>query len=76
MTRYFFDIRDSTGLYPDEEGTELLDDKAARVEAAQTLAEIARDTAAQTGGYPIAIEVRSDAGPLFHAAFIVHEVKE
>ena len=39
MARYFFDIRDTTGMYPDEEGLELADQKSAEVEATRTLGE-------------------------------------
>ncbi|WP_442870023.1 DUF6894 family protein, partial [Bradyrhizobium sp. CCBAU 45389] len=37
MTRYYFDIRDGQDLYPDEEGLELADQKAAEIEAARAL---------------------------------------
>jgi hypothetical protein len=33
MTRYYFDIRDDTGLYPDEEGMEFDTQQEAEVEA-------------------------------------------
>jgi uncharacterized protein DUF6894 len=33
-TRYFFDIRSEGNLYPDEEGLELANEKAAGIEAA------------------------------------------
>ncbi|MET4214657.1 hypothetical protein ABIB95_009516 [Bradyrhizobium sp. LA2.1] len=37
MTRYYFDIRDDTGLYPDEEGLEFDTQQEAEVEAASRL---------------------------------------
>lgn len=44
MTRYFFDLHDSAdGVFNDLEGQELATDELARVQAALTLAEIARD---------------------------------
>ena len=70
MVRYFFDIRDGSELYPDEEGIEFRDQKAAQVEAVHTLAGLARDAAESESPHDVAIEVRSDDGPLFHAALI------
>lgn len=44
MTRFFFDLHDSAdGVFNDLEGQELATDELARVQAALTLAEIARD---------------------------------
>ncbi len=73
MPRYFFDIRDGTGLYPDEEGLDLEDERAARIEAAHALAGIARDAAKEEGRANVSIEVRTEAGREFHAAYIFEE---
>ena len=70
MTRYYFDIRDSTGLYPDEEGLEFPTQREAEVEAAETLAGLARDLASLDERQDVAVEVRTDRGSLFRAAFI------
>lgn len=70
MVRYFFDIRDDTGLYPDDEGLEFRTQREAEIEAAQTLAGLARDLAGQEDRPDVAIEVRTDAGRVFQAAFI------
>ncbi|MCG2640870.1 DUF6894 family protein [Bradyrhizobium sp. GCM10023182] len=70
MTRYYFDIRDSTGLYPDEEGLEFPTQREAEVEAAETLAGLARDLASLDERQDVAVEVRTDSGSLFQAAFI------
>ncbi|TWB88159.1 hypothetical protein FBZ93_119149 [Bradyrhizobium macuxiense] len=70
MVRYFFDIRDGTGLYPDEEGLEFADQRSAEMEAARTLGELARDLAALDDRHDVAIEVRTEGGPVFKAAFI------
>ena len=70
MTRYYFDIRDGTGLYPDEEGLELRDQRAAAIEAARTLAALARDLANLDDLSDVAIEVRADGDVVFQAAFI------
>ena len=43
MPRYYFDIRDNGALATDEEGLVLVDLRAAEVEAARSLADMARD---------------------------------
>lgn len=70
MTRYYFDIRDSTGLYPDEEGLEFPTQREAEVEAAETLAGLARDLATMDERQDVAVEVRTDSERVFQAAFI------
>ncbi len=70
MTLYHFDIREGDDLYPDEEGLELPDLRAAEVEAAMALAGMARDKAPTDPEKHMAIEVRTAHGPLFRAAFI------
>jgi hypothetical protein len=69
-TRYFFDIRSEGNLYPDEEGLELPNEKAAEIEAANTLAGLARDSQVMRGRLDVAIEVRSMTESLFCAALI------
>ena len=68
MTRYYFDIRDDTGLYPDEEGLEFDTQQEAEVEAARSLANLAKDFA--TIRQDVSVEVRTDVERLFQAAFI------
>jgi hypothetical protein len=71
MPRYFFDIRDGDEVYFDEEGLDLPDLRAAEVEAAESLAHMARDKLPTKGDrHQMAIEVRTPDGPLFRAAFI------
>jgi len=70
VTRYYFDIRDSTGLYPDEEGLEFPTQREAEIEAAETLAGLARDLASQDERQDVAVEVRTGNGRVFQAAFI------
>lgn len=70
MTRYYFDIRDSTGLYPDEEGLEFRTQREAEVEAAEALAGLARDLATTDERQDVAVEVRTDTGHVFQAALI------
>ncbi|MGF6426922.1 MULTISPECIES: DUF6894 family protein [Bradyrhizobium] len=70
MPRYFFDIRDGTGLYQDEEGLDFPDLRTAEAEAARTLGELARDLTTQVIWPDVAIEVRTESGLVFKAAFI------
>lgn len=70
MPRYYFDIRESNDVSADEEGLELPDVKAAEVEAAQTLAEMAKATLGGAERHYLAVEVRTDDGPLFKAALV------
>jgi uncharacterized protein DUF6894 len=72
MPRYYFDLRDSSGLSADEEGTELRDLSAAQEEAARSLGDMARDAARQIKLETVqqmAIEVRDDLGPVMHVRF-------
>jgi hypothetical protein len=70
MMRYYFDIRDGEALYSDEEGIELQDQTAAEIEAANSLANMARDLSPLDERHHMAIEVRTTAGPVFQAAFL------
>jgi len=70
MPRYYFDIRDNGALATDEEGLVLVDLRAAEVEAARSLADMARDMPPGTAHHHMAIEVRADEGPLFNATFV------
>lgn len=70
MTPYYFDIRDGEALYADEEGLELEDRRQAEIEAATSLADMAKDLSPLDERHHMAIEVRTNAGPAFQAAFI------
>jgi hypothetical protein len=70
MPRFYFDIRDGGDLYPDEEGMEFPDLRAAEAEAAESLASLARDRFPGGSQYEVSVEVRTAEGPLFKAAFI------
>ena len=70
MTRYYFDIRDGEALFADDEGLELEDQTQAEIEAATSLADMAKDLSPLDERHHMAIEVRTKAGPLFQAAFI------
>ncbi|KGT81195.1 hypothetical protein MA20_00045 [Bradyrhizobium japonicum] len=73
MIRYYFDIRDNTGLYPDEEGLEFQTQREAEVEAANSLASLAQDFADIR--QDVAVEVRTDVERVFQAAFIFDRSK-
>lgn len=70
MTRYYFDIRDGEALYADEDGLELEDQRQAEIEAATSLADMARDLSPLDDRHHMAIEVRTNAGPAFQAMFV------
>jgi uncharacterized protein DUF6894 len=70
MTRYYFDIRDGEAFYADDEGMELVDQTAAEIEAAKSLADMAKDLSPLDERHHMAIEVRTNAGAVFQAAFI------
>jgi len=70
MSRFYFDIREDGAAAVDEEGLELPDLRAAQVEAAQSLADLAKEMPAGTERNHMAIEVRTDDGPIFLATFV------
>jgi hypothetical protein len=75
LTRYYFDIRDNTGLYPDEEGLEFGTQQEAEVEAAEALAGLARDLATMDERQDVAVEVRTSRERVFQAALIFNSSK-
>jgi hypothetical protein len=68
--RYYFDIREGHALYADEEGMELKNQTAAAIEAAESLADAARNASPLDEWHHLAIEVRTSVGRIFQAAFI------
>ena len=68
MPRYHFDIVDSSGFYPDDEGLELPDTRAAEIEAVGALAIVIRDATPEKQFERMAIEVRIGEGRLFQVA--------
>ncbi len=75
MSRYYFDIRDGDVLCPDEEGIEFASRRGAEIEAAMSLAGIAKELPEFERPHPMGIEVRTDEGPIFQAAFLFETVK-
>lgn len=71
MIRYYFDIRDDNGLFPDEEGLEFQTQREAEVEAARSLAGLAKDFCSIRRD--VSVEVRTDVERVFQAAFIFRQ---
>ncbi|WP_347336266.1 DUF6894 family protein [Bradyrhizobium viridifuturi] len=72
MTRYFFDLRDADGLVLDEEGLLLSSMQAVQLEAAKSLADMARDviwSSTPVSEHDMSIEVRDDVGPVMKLKF-------
>lgn len=70
MVRYFFDVRDGMDFYPDDEGIEFAAQTGAEAEAARAILELLKDTAELQYRHDVAIEVRTEDGPVFQAAFV------
>ncbi|MBR1153620.1 DUF6894 family protein [Bradyrhizobium sp. JYMT SZCCT0428] len=72
MPRYYFDLREGDQIAPDEEGLEFDSLDQVQVEAARSLAELARDAIRRTPhslSYQKSVEVRDDNGPVMEARF-------
>ncbi|WP_426531535.1 DUF6894 family protein [Bradyrhizobium sp. McL0615] len=72
MPRYYFDLCDDSGLYPDDEGLELPSIDAARQEAAHSLADMLRDAVRDGTGRAVrqmSVAVRNDVGPVIRVKF-------
>jgi hypothetical protein len=70
MKRYYFDIREGDHLAPDEEGLMMRYIDAVQKEAAQSLADMARDAVSGRMLYRMAIEVRDDTGPVIEVCYL------
>jgi hypothetical protein len=78
MVRFFFDVRENDRTIPDLEGVILPDMETVQREAAQSLVEIARDiirTYGRNGPLELAIEVRTDDGPILQAKLVFEMVR-
>jgi hypothetical protein len=72
MARYYFDLLDDEGVFIDEEGLELSSLRAVQVEAAKSLADMARDAVHGSQDLSkryMAIGVRNEAGPVMQVRF-------
>jgi len=70
MARYYFDLREGTELFPDEEGVELPSLRAAQLEAARSLSGMVQQLEPLAEDGDMAIEVRNEDGPLFQVALV------
>jgi hypothetical protein len=64
MPMYFFDTRDEDRFIEDDDGVDLPDLAAVKIEAARSLTELARDVIPGTLRRELAVEVRDDLGPV------------
>ena len=64
MPRYFLDFTDTGELFRDNEGMELVDLEAARMEALAALGEIAKDQLRDGDHRDFVIDIREGAGPV------------
>ncbi len=74
MSHFYFDIRDGESLLVDEEGLDLTNQRAAEIEAALSLADMAEqlETFASVDG--LTVEVRDADGPILKATFVYSKV--
>jgi len=70
MARYYFDLREGTELFLDEDGVELPTLRAAQMEAARALGAMAQELEPTAEGQDMSIEVRNEDGPLFQVALV------
>jgi hypothetical protein len=67
MPLYFFDHRDNDEFIEDDVGLEYPSLEAVKVEAARSLAELARDVIPGSLKRKLAVEVRDEDGPVLRA---------
>ncbi|UGY14969.1 DUF6894 family protein [Bradyrhizobium septentrionale] len=70
MAFYFFDIQSGREFFADEEGLDLPDQKAAKVEALQTLLGMVKDSVFLDEQPDLAVETRSATERLFCVSLI------
>jgi hypothetical protein len=68
MSQFYFDVYEGDRVTVDNDGMQLVSADAAWLEAARSIAEMARDafpTRAKGTGHSLAIAVRDESGPAF-----------
>jgi len=75
VSRFYFDIWDGEALVVDEEGLDLASRRAAEIEAALSLADIAKQLEPRLGDRGVAINVRDASGPVLRATFVDERVR-
>ena len=71
MTRYYFDTSDGDRLVPDEEGMELDNLEAARMEAQRGIADMAGDVFPDGDHREIVVTVRDESGPVLRVRLLL-----
>lgn len=74
MSQFYFDIWDGEALVVDEEGLDLSSQRAAEIEAALSLADIARQLEPGASSDGLAVNVRDTTGPVLRAVFVCERV--
>jgi hypothetical protein len=74
VPHFYFDIWDSESLVVDEEGLELPGQRAAEIEAALSLADIAKELETFASIDGLAIQVRDASGLILKATFVCEKV--
>lgn len=69
MSQFYFDIWDGESLVVDEKGLDLAGQRAAEIEAALSLADIAKQLERCASSDGMAINVRDASGPVLRALF-------
>ncbi|WP_027572525.1 hypothetical protein [Bradyrhizobium sp. WSM1743] len=75
MSQFYFDIWDGEALVLDEEGLDLASRRAAEIEAALSLADIAKQLEPLASCDGVAINVRDASGPVLRATFVYETVQ-
>jgi hypothetical protein len=75
MALYFFDWRDNETFEEDDEGMELPDLKAVKVEASQSLLERAHDLLPGSDRHSLSIEVRDASGRPLLSIILILEIR-
>ncbi|MBR1361891.1 MULTISPECIES: DUF6894 family protein [Bradyrhizobium] len=70
MSQFYFDIWDGEALVVDEEGLDLASQRAAEVEAALSLADIAKQLGPFASSDGLAINVRDASGLVLREIFV------
>lgn len=75
MVRYYFDVREGDHVTIDDEGMEFATRERALLEAAQSVAELARDQIPMhPTGHRIVIEARDSEGPILSVRVIFESI--
>lgn len=75
MSQFYFDIWDGEALVVDEEGIDLASWRAAEIEAAMSLADIARQREPLASSDGLAINVRDANGLVLRATFVYEKAR-